>query len=84
VIQGDATSLSIAAASVLAKVYRDRLLVELDREFPGYGLARHKGYATDAHCEAIRRLGPCREHRELFLRKIRSGEVVSEQGEMGI
>ena len=46
VIQGDATSLSIAAASVLAKVHRDRLLVELDRQYPGYGLARHKGYCS--------------------------------------
>jgi ribonuclease HII len=84
VIGGDGKCLAIAAASIVAKVTRDRRMAELDGAFPGYGLARHKGYATDAHCEAIRRLGPCREHRELFLRKIRSGKAVSEQGEMGI
>ena len=84
VIGGDGKCLAIAAASIVAKVTRDRRMAELDGAFPGYGLARHKGYATDAHCAAIRRLGPCREHRELFLRKIRSGAAVSEQGEMGI
>ncbi|HEY1649143.1 MAG TPA: ribonuclease HII [Terracidiphilus sp.] len=66
VIQGDATSLSIAAASVLAKVYRDRLLVELDREYPGYGLARHKGYCSAEHLEALVRLGPTPLHRKSF------------------
>ncbi len=59
VIHGDRTSLSIAAASVLAKVHRDRLLVELDRQFPGYGLARHKGYCCP---RAHRRPGPSRPH----------------------
>ena len=63
VIHGDATSLSIAAASVLAKVHRDRLLLELDREFPGYGLARHKGYPCPAHKAALERLGPTPLHR---------------------
>ena len=57
VIQGDGTSYSIAAASVLAKVYRDRLLVELDSEYPGYGLASHKGYCSAEHREALTRLG---------------------------
>ncbi|HEY1767714.1 MAG TPA: ribonuclease HII [Terracidiphilus sp.] len=66
VIQGDATSLSIAAASVLAKVHRDRLLVELDREYPGYGLARHKGYCSAEHLEALGRLGPTPLHRKSF------------------
>ncbi len=66
VIQGDGTSLSIAAASVLAKVYRDRLLVELDREFPGYGLAQHKGYPCPAHREALARLGPTPMHRKSY------------------
>jgi ribonuclease HII len=66
VIQGDALSLSIAAASVLAKVYRDRMLVELDREFPGYGLARHKGYCCPEHFEALARLGPTPLHRKSF------------------
>jgi ribonuclease HII len=66
VIQGDATSLSIAAASVLAKVHRDRMIVELDREFPGYGLARHKGYCCPEHFEALARLGPTPLHRKSF------------------
>lgn len=63
-IQGDATSFSIAAASVLAKVYRDRLLVELDTQFPGYGLASHKGYCCPAHLAALARLGPTPLHRK--------------------
>jgi ribonuclease HII len=66
VVQGDATSMSIAAASVLAKVYRDRMLVELDREYPGYGLARHKGYCSAEHLAALRRLGPTPLHRKSF------------------
>jgi ribonuclease HII len=66
VIQGDATSFSIAAASVLAKVYRDRLLVELDAVYPGYGLARHKGYCSREHLEALERLGPTPLHRRSF------------------
>ncbi|HEX4032396.1 MAG TPA: ribonuclease HII [Terracidiphilus sp.] len=66
VVQGDATSLSIAAASVLAKVYRDRLLVELDSQFPGYGLARHKGYCSAEHLAALKRLGPTPLHRKSF------------------
>ena len=66
VIQGDATSFSIAAASVLAKVHRDRLLVELDREFPGYGLAQHKGYCSPEHVAALARLGPTPLHRKSF------------------
>ena len=66
VVQGDSTSLSIAAASVLAKVHRDRLLVELDSVFPGYGLARHKGYCSPEHLEALARLGPTPLHRRSF------------------
>jgi ribonuclease HII len=66
VIQGDATSFSIAAASVLAKVHRDRLLVELDRQFPGYGLAQHKGYCSPEHVAALARLGPTPLHRKSF------------------
>jgi ribonuclease HII len=64
VIQGDATSVSIAAASILAKVHRDRLIVELDTQFPGYGLAQHKGYSTAVHLEALARLGPTPLHRK--------------------
>ena len=63
VIHGDATSYSIAAASVLAKVYRDRLLVELDAVYPGYGLAKHKGYCSREHLAALDRLGPTPLHR---------------------
>lgn len=66
VIKGDATSVSIAAASVLAKVYRDNLIVDLDEKFPGYGLARHKGYGTAAHLAALARLGPTPLHRRSF------------------
>jgi ribonuclease HII len=66
VVHGDAISFSVAAASVLAKVYRDRLLVKLDREYPGYGLAQHKGYPCPAHLDALQRLGPTPLHRKSF------------------
>jgi ribonuclease HII len=66
VIQGDARSISIAAASVLAKVCRDKLMVELDAVYPGYGLARHKGYCVAEHLEALRRLGPTPLHRKSY------------------
>jgi len=66
VIHGDALSFSIAAASVLAKVHRDRLLVELEAEYPGYGLARHKGYGSPEHLEALARLGPTPLHRRSY------------------
>jgi ribonuclease HII len=66
VIDGDAKSLSIAAASIYAKVVRDRWLAVLDLKHPGYGLAGHKGYGTAAHLEALRRLGPSPEHRLSF------------------
>ena len=65
-VQGDSTSFSIAAASVLAKVYRDRLLIELDAVYPGYGLARHKGYCSREHMEALTRLGPTPLHRKSY------------------
>jgi ribonuclease HII len=64
--KGEWHSLSIAAASVIAKTERDRLMVELDGQYPGYGLARHKGYGTESHREAIGRLGPSAEHRRSF------------------
>ncbi|MDO8539815.1 MAG: ribonuclease HII [Opitutaceae bacterium] len=69
-INGDARSLCIAMASIVAKVQRDRLMVELETRFPGYGFARHKGYGTEDHREAVLRLGKCTEHREAFLRKL--------------
>lgn len=66
VVDGDERSVSIAAASVLAKVHRDRLLVELDAVYPGYGLARHKGYCVPEHMEALARLGPTPLHRKSY------------------
>lgn len=63
VVKGDSLSLSIAAASILAKTARDRLMVELDAEYPGYGFAGHKGYNAPIHSEALRTLGPCPAHR---------------------
>ena len=64
--KADGRSRAVAAASILAKVTRDRYLSELDAKFPGYGFARHKGYGTAVHQEALRRLGPCPEHRRSF------------------
>lgn len=66
IVNGDGLSLSIAAASVVAKVTRDRLMAELDREFPQYGFARHKGYGTPEHLEALRKHGPTKHHRKSF------------------
>lgn len=63
---GDGTSFSIAGASIVAKVYRDRLMGEMDRRYPGYGFARHVGYGTAAHLDALRELGPCPIHRRSF------------------
>lgn len=66
IVKGDCLSVSIAAASIVAKVTRDRLMVEMDRVYPGYGFARHKGYYTPEHIDALGRLGPCPEHRRSF------------------
>lgn len=66
IIHGDALSLTIAAASILAKTARDALMAELDREHPGYGFARHKGYPTPEHFDALKRLGACPIHRRSF------------------
>lgn len=65
-IKGDTRSLSIAAASIVAKVTRDRLMCFLDRQYPGYGFSRHKGYATREHLAALVRLGPSAVHRRSF------------------
>lgn len=65
-IDGDARSYSIAAASVIAKVTRDRIMADYDREFPGYGFAEHKGYMTPRHMAALAELGPCKLHRRSF------------------
>ncbi|HEY0975210.1 MAG TPA: ribonuclease HII [Solimonas sp.] len=66
IIDGDALEPAIMAASILAKVARDRHLVELEQAYPGYGFAQHKGYGTVQHVAALRRLGPCAEHRMSF------------------
>ena len=67
-VKGDCRSYSIAAASVIAKVTRDRMMKDFDRAYPGYGFAEHKGYATPEHLEAISRLGPCPIHRRSYSR----------------
>ncbi len=67
IVDGDALCFSIAAASIVAKVTRDRLMIDYDAQFPGYGFARHKGYATREHRDAISRLGYCEIHRRSFV-----------------
>ena len=70
IIKGDAKSVSIAAASVLAKVTRDRMMAEMGERYPQYGFEKHKGYGTKAHMEAIREFGPCPEHRRTFIKNV--------------
>ena len=79
VVKGDGRSLCIAMASIIAKVTRDRLMNDLDVQFPGYGFAQHKGYGTEEHREAVLRLGRTPQHREMFLRKLLSGRVDPDQ-----
>ena len=74
VVKGDSKSYSIAAASILAKVTRDRLMLEYDKKYPEYLFAQHKGYGTKLHTEKILELGPCPEHRMSFLGKILGGK----------
>jgi ribonuclease HII len=66
IVDGDSLCLSIAAASIVAKVARDRLMVEMDRLYPGYGFARHKGYGTPEHLQSLERYGVCPIHRKSF------------------
>lgn len=68
IIKGDALSYNIAAASILAKVYRDRLMIKLDERFAGYGFAQHKGYGTKLHVEALKKLGATAVHRKSFIK----------------
>ncbi|MDR1801369.1 MAG: ribonuclease HII [Lachnospiraceae bacterium] len=74
IIKGDAKSISIAAASILAKVHRDRMMVHYDDEYPEYGFAKHKGYGTPEHIAALKKYGPCPIHRKTFIRKILEGK----------
>lgn len=68
IIKGDALSYNIASASILAKVHRDRLMVEMDKRYPQYGFAKHKGYGTKVHIEALKKYGKCEIHRESFIK----------------
>ncbi len=79
VIKGDAKSASIAAASILAKVSRDELMIKLDKEFPMYGWKHNKGYLSQEHIEAIKKYGPCKYHRATFLRNMMERAKVEQQ-----
>lgn len=85
IIKGDAKSVSIAAASVIAKVTRDRMMIQMDQKYPGYGFASNKGYGSAAHIAAIREKGPCEIHRRTFIRNFtgqqsgKNGEAANEQ-----
>ena len=70
IVKGDARSISIGAASIVAKVYRDKMMEEYDSMYPGYGFASNKGYGSKEHIEALHRLGPCPLHRRSFLKSI--------------
>jgi len=76
IIDGDALCLSIAAASIVAKVARDRLMVDLDDHFPGYGFARNKGYGVSAHTRALETFGSCVHHRKCFSPVRRADEII--------
>ena len=86
IVKGDALCASIAAASVIAKVARDRLMADLDQQYPGYGFARHKGYGTPAHLQALHLLGPCPLHRLSFrpLRDLSGANTPSPQWGEGV
>ncbi len=75
VIDGDAQSLSIAAASIVAKVYRDSLMIEMDTIYPAYGFARHKGYGVASHVAALQACGPCPAHRRSFAPVLRAATI---------
>ncbi len=79
VVKGDSRSLCIAMASIIAKVTRDRLMMEMDAVHSGYNFAQHKGYGTDEHREALLRIGRCPQHREVFLRKIFAKRIDPDQ-----
>lgn len=79
VVKGDAKSASIAAASILAKVSRDELMIKLDKEFPMYGWKNNKGYLSQEHIEAIKKYGPCKYHRATFLRNMMENAKIEQQ-----
>ena len=68
IVHGDALSISIAAASIIAKVTRDRMMLEYDKKYPDYGFIKHKGYGTKAHIDKLKEIGPCELHRESFIK----------------
>jgi ribonuclease HII len=82
IVKGDAKSLSIAAASVVAKTTRDALMVEAEARWPGYGFARHKGYGAPEHLEALRRLGPCPIHRRSYAPVAEAAGLAPRQGQL--
>jgi ribonuclease HII len=82
IIKGDAKSITIGAASIVAKVHRDRLMADLDREYPGYGFAAHKGYPTPDHLDALERLGACVLHRRSFTPVAKKLGLIPEQQEL--
>ena len=68
IVHGDALSISVASASIIAKVTRDRMMIEYDKKYPEYGFAKHKGYGTKAHIDAIKKYGACELHRKSFVK----------------
>jgi ribonuclease HII len=82
IVKGDQKCVTIAAASILAKTARDALMVDLDRRYPGYGFAKHKGYPVRAHYAALERLGPCPVHRRSFV--LSKPEAASEAQREGV
>ncbi|WP_319470818.1 ribonuclease HII [uncultured Pseudodesulfovibrio sp.] len=78
VIKGDGKIPAISAASIMAKTFRDRLMLKIATQFPGYGISKHMGYGTKAHMEAIQKMGPCRHHRMTF-RGVKSEEPKQKQ-----
>jgi len=82
IIKGDAKSITIGAASIVAKVHRDRLMSQLDAEYPGYGFADHKGYPTPDHLDALERLGACALHRRSFAPVAKKLGLIPEQQEL--
>ncbi len=82
IVKGDGKSISIAAASIVAKVTRDKMMDEIDKQFPCYGFACHKGYGTSDHMEALRKYGPCPIHRKAFLRNLKKIESMEVYGKL--